>query len=148
MGLFDGLFMAVDLVKSGIDSYKTTEHLQKLAEQASEFYQDSFTDENKKLYAEYKKAEKAVEDNFDMDKSAELSEEVDKTVIAFLLSVSTNPVVSKKFKDEVKETVAEWKRVNEDAAYDIIEKYALKMAKTDEEKAEVRKMMDEIAAEE
>ena len=146
MGLFDNLFMAADLVKSGVAAYKASERLEELCNQANDSYDGSFTDENRRLFADFEKATKAASEATG-DDQAKLSDAKDEAAIAFLLSAVANPAISKKFNKEVTDAIAEWNRTN-DLPMEIFEKRMMKEAKTDEERAEIRKALDEIKADE
>ena len=63
------------------------------------------------------------------------------------MSAVANPAISKKFNKEVTDAIAEWNRTN-DLPMEIFEKRMMKEAKTDEERAEIRKALDEIKADE
>ena len=147
MGLFDNIFMAADLVKSGIASYKATERLEELIGQANDFYGDSFTEENKGLYTAFKKAADALTACTNTDETSGLSDKKDEAAIAFLMSIAANPAISKKFGKEITDAITEWNRTN-DLPMEIFEKRMMKEAKTDEERAAIRQVLDEIEAEE
>lgn len=147
MGFLDNIFMAADLVKGGIAAYKASEHLEELAQQAIDFYEEQFTDESKKLYADYKKLKEKYDATSNAEESNKILEDVEKALVAFLLSLATNPTISKKFKQEITDGIAEYNRTN-DLPEEYFEKYMMKMAKTPEEKAEVKRVLAEIAAQE
>lgn len=139
--------MAADLVKGGIAAFKASERLEELCQQATDFCEGMFTDENKKLLKEYTALKKKQDAIKDAEESNKMTDDVEKALVSFLLSVAANPAVSKKFTADVKAGVAEWNRTNNDLPMEIFEKRMMKEAKTEEERAEIRKVLDEIAAE-
>lgn len=147
MGLFDSIFMAADLVKGGIAAFKASERLEELVGQANDYYEGSFTEENKALYVAFKKTSDALAATTDSDETSKLSDKKDEDAIAFLLSIAANPAISKKFGNEITEAIAEWNRAN-DLPMEIFEKRMMKAAKTDEERDMVRKFIDETKEEE
>lgn len=68
-------------------------------------------------------------------------------MVTYLLSVCANASVSKKFRDDVQAAIAEWQKAN-DAPMEIFEKHMMRQAKTDEERAEIKRVMEEAKAEE
>lgn len=150
MGLFDNLFMAVDLVKSGIASYKAESKLEELAQQSQDDYDDVLTDESRALYAEYKK----LKDQKDaMEPTEEITEEQQKldeqlmqAVVDYLLSLTGIASLPKSFRNQIPEAIAEWQRTN-DLPMEIMEKRMMKVAKTDEEREVVRQILDEAKKE-
>jgi len=149
MGLFDGLFMMKDIISSGIEAYKASERLEELCEKANENYENVLTPQEKNLYANYKKLEKKKDETTDQEESNKMMEEVEAAMVAFLLAAKANPSVSSKFRKECDEAIAEWKRANDAGGItaDIIEKYAMKEAKTEEEREEIRRQLEEIGNE-
>lgn len=147
MGLFDGLFMAVDLVKGGVAAFKATERLEELCGQSIDYYEGSLTEDNTKLYEEYKALVKKKDAIEDADKQNEMTEDVEKALVSYLMSVSTNPAISKKFASDIQSAIAEWQKCN-DMPNEVFEKYMMKQAKTPEEREAVRKILDEANAEE
>lgn len=146
MGLFDNLFLAVDLVKGGVASFKASERLEELAGQAIDFYDQSLTEDNRRLYNEYQRLKGEYDALAADDDSSAKMDEMEKALVAFLISVSGNPAISNKFSNDINTAIAEWQKCN-DMPTDIFEKYMMKNAKTEEERAAVRKVLNEINAE-
>ena len=147
MGLLDGLFLAKDLIASGINAFKASERLEELVGQSIDYYDGVLTEDNKALYAGYKTI-KAKQDAIEnIDEQNAMTEDVEKAMVAFLVSVSANSSVSEKFRSDVRTAIAEWQKSN-DAPDDIFEKYMMKQAKTEEEREAVRQIMEEIAKDE
>lgn len=144
MGLFDSLFMAKDIIASGINAVKASGRLEELVGQTIDYYDNVLSDENREFYKAYKELKAKQEAIEDLDERNAVGEEVEKAMVAYLVSVSANTAVSEKFRSDVRDAVAEWKKSNNSAA-EIVEKYMMKEAKTEEEREEVRKALQEIA---
>ena len=72
--------------------------------------------------------------------------DVEKAEAEFLMSLVENPNIPAEFKKEIQAALAAWTKAN-DAPAEMMEKYFMKMAKTEKEKDFVRKMMEEAKKE-
>lgn len=147
MGLFDNLFMAKDIIAGGIAAFKASEKLEELIGQSIDYYDSVLSDENREFYAKYTELNKKKEATEDTEKRNAMTDEVEKAMVEYLLSVCANTSVSKKFRDDVQAAIAEWQKAN-DAPMEIFEKHMMRQAKTDEERAEIKRVMEEVKAEE
>lgn len=153
MGLFDGLFATIDIIKGGVAAAKASERIEQLVEQSMDEYEDKLTADNKRLYRVWstkkKNYDKAVEnDSFkdDDERNAEM-EAVENAAVQYLMSLGANPSLPSSFKTEVKQGIAEYEKAN-DLPYELLEKRFMKMAKTDEEREFVRQCMEEAKKDE
>lgn len=147
MGLFDSIFMAKDLISEGIAAFKASERLEELVGQSVDYYDSVLSDENRELHATYTKLKEKQDAIEDLDERNAMTEDVEKAMVAYLVSVCANASVSKKFRDDVQAAITEWQRTN-DAPEELFEKYMMKQAKTDEERAEFKRILEEVKAEE
>ncbi len=147
MGLFDGLKTMFDIVKGGIEAYKATEKMDEIAAKILAEYKDSLREEDSALYAAYTAMKEKKEAEKDQDAANAMIEEVEKAEVEFLLSVAENPAIPAELKDAVKAAIENYIKAN-NAPMEMLEKRFMQMAKTDEEKEFVRKMMDDVKKEE
>ena len=115
MGLFDTLKVMKDIVSGGIESFKAGEKLEELIEKASDDYEDVLTAAEKKLYRKYEKAKEAYDDNDDTDKNNELLERMEDAQIEFLAALTDNSSLPKKFRNEIKTAIEEFKAADNKA---------------------------------
>ena len=147
MGLFDGLKTMFDIVKGGIEAYKATEKMDEIVAKIMAEYQGSLRDEDSALYAAYTALKAKKEATQDQDAANAMIEEVEKAEVAFLLSVTENPAIPAELKDAVKAAIENYIKAN-NAPMEMLEKRFMQMAKTDEEKAFVQQMIDDVKKEE
>lgn len=140
MGLFDGLFMAVDIVKGGIAAAKASDKLEELAKRSKDDYDDVLTAESRSLYEKYGALRKKRDDTDDMDEQNDLTEEVENAAVAYLVSLGTNASLPRSFRNELQEAIVAYQKAN-DMPYEMLEKRFMNMAKTDEERDFVRQCM-------
>ena len=146
MGFFDEIadtFKVVkDIVHGGIESYKAGEKLDALVVRVEKNFGDALTAEDKKLLAAYKTSKQAYENNTDGDKNDSLLQKMEDDRVAFLEAAEANSSLNGDFRFEIKLALKEFKQAENlalDGAADTIEKYA----EIDEDRAEVRKIVDE-----
>lgn len=142
MGFFDTFKVVKDIVVGGIESYKAGEKLDELIEKAEEDYEDVFTAEEKTLLQNYKRSSQAYDDNSDTDKNDKLIQKLEDDKVAFLESLQKNSSIPKSFRNEIKSAIEEFKKADNialESLNDVLEKNA----ETDEERAEVRKIINE-----
>ena len=142
MGFFDTLKVMKDIVSGGIAAYKAGEKLDELIEKATNDYDDVFTAEEKSLLNTYKKSKKAYSDNSDSDKNNELLEAMEDARLDFLAALTRNSAIPKSFKYEIDNAIKEFKKADNlalNSLGDTLEKYA----EDDEQRAEIRKTLDE-----
>jgi|GEM_PF-4678816 len=142
MGFFDTFKVVKDIVVGGIESYKAGEKLDELIEKAAEDYEDVFTAEEKTLLQNYKRSSQAYDDNSDTDKNDKLIQKLEDDKVAFLESLQKNSSIPKSFRNEIKSAIEEFKKADNialESLNDVLEKNA----ETDEERAEVRKIINE-----
>ena len=147
MGLFDGLKTMVDLVGDGIAAFKASEALESLAQQAIDEYGDILPSESKALYDKFKELKKKQEETEDLDESNALYEPIEDALMAFMLAVSANSDVPSEFTAKAANAVAELQKAN-DAPIEHIKERFMGIAKTDEEREVVEKILQEAMAEE
>ena len=141
MGFFDTFKVMKDIVAGGIASYKAGEKLDELSEQAMNDYEDVLTDEQKKLYEQYKKSAQAYSDNSDNDKNETLNKEMEDARQTFLESLQGNSSLPKSFKNEIKDSLAEFVKA-ENRAIDSLGETLEKYAENDEQREEIRKTVE------
>ena len=142
MGFFDTLKVMKDIVSGGIESFKAGEKLDELIEKANDDYEDVLTAEDKKLYKKYTRAKAAYDDNDDTDKNNELLEKMEDAQVAFLESLTDNSSLPKEFRKEIETAIEEFKAAD-NKALESLGEVLEKNAETDEQKAEVRKTINE-----
>ena len=141
MGLFDNIRLAADLVKGGIAAFKASEKLDKLVERSRDECKALITPEQERLYQAYRAAADAREAETDTDKT----EAVEAAQVAYLTAIEADASFPKDFRAEITLALKEFAETN-DAAMDIVSKHMMRQAKTDEEKAFVQQMMEEVKA--
>ena len=146
MGLFDGIKLAADLVKGGIAAFKASEKLEELVKRSQDEYKNLVSADAEKLYQEYVNLDHAKGKETDTDKQNALTEKVEAAAVAYLSALAADASFPKAFRDETTQALAAYAKAN-DMPMEIFEKHMLKQAKTDEEKAEVRKALEEMKAE-
>ena len=146
MGFFDEIadtFKVVkDIVHGGIESYKAGEKLDALVERTVKDHGDALTDNERFLYKQFKQAAKAYDDNDAGDQNDALLQKMEDARLAFLAAAEANSSLPGEFRFEIKLALNEFKKAENlalDSTADTFEKYA----ETDEERAEVRKVIDE-----
>ena len=142
MGFFDTFKVMKDIVSGGIASFKAGEKLDELIEKVEDDYEDVLTAAEKKLLKNYKRSEKAYDDNSDTDKNDELIQKLDDDKLAFLEALLENSSLPKSLRNEIKTAVKEFKDAD-NSALDSLGEVLEKNAETDEERAEVRKTLNE-----
>ncbi len=136
--MFEGLKTMKDIVQGGIDAVKASGKLDKVVEESRKDYKEELTDEDRKLFNQYKKLKEKHEAEQDMEKANAMIEEVEAAEVAYLLSLTKNKDLPKAFRRQVQEAVDAYAESNE-AVYGIVEKAMLRYAKDEEEKELVRK---------
>ena len=142
MGFFDTFKVMKDIVSGGIASFKAGEKLDELIEKVEDDYEDVLTAAEKKLLKNYKRSAKAYDDNSDTDKNDELIQKLDDDKLAFLEALQENSSLPKSLRNEIKTAVKEFKDAD-NSALDSLGEVLEKNAETDEERAEVRKTLNE-----
>ena len=142
MGFFDTFKVMKDIVSGGIASFKAGEKLDELIEKVEDDYDDVLTAAEKKLLKNYKRSAKAYDDNSDTDKNDELIQKLDDDKLAFLEALQENSSLPKSLRNEIKTAVKEFKDAD-NSALDSLGEVLEKNAETDEERAEVRKTLNE-----
>lgn len=141
MGFFDTLKVMKDIVVGGIESFKAGEKLDELIEKSQNDYSDILTTEENNLYQAYQNV-KAQYDATSGEDQQKLIEKVEDARIAYLESLENNSSLPKSFKEEIKTAIEEFKKADNkalDSLGETLEKYA----ENDEQKAEVRKTVEE-----
>lgn len=142
MGFFDTLKVMKDIVSGGIDAFKAGEKLDELITQATDDYDDVLTAEDKSLLKKYHRAKEAYDDNDDTDKNSELLTAMEDAQIAFLESLQKNSSLPKSFRAEIKTAIEEFKKAD-NKALDTLEDVLNKNAENDEQRAEIKRTLDE-----
>ena len=142
MGFFDTLKVMKDIVSGGIEAFKAGEKLDELIEKIEDDYEDELTKEEESLLKKYKKAKKANDKNEDTDKNDELLEAMEDAQLAFLEAVLENESLPKSFRREIKTAIEEFKAADNKALESVGEVLS-KAAETDEDRAAVRKTINE-----
>jgi len=145
MGLFDGLKLAADLVKGGIAAFKASEKLEELVKRSRDECKNLVKPEQEQLYQEYANLDSAKSMETDTDKQNAMTEKVEAAAVAYLAALAADASFPQAFRAEITQALAEYAKTN-DMPAEIFEKHMMKQAKTEEEKAEVRKALEEIKA--
>ncbi len=140
--IFDVVGTMVDIVKGGIDSYKTGEKLDELIEKSIDEYEDLLSDDEKKLHREYLKAKEAYEDGNAVDDNDKLLEKFETRQVKYLEAIAQNSSLPKDFRDEIKDAVKEFKKANNMALEKLSERFE-KRAENDEQRELIKKTVDE-----
>ena len=143
MGLFDGIKLMGDIVKAGVAAFKSSEKLEALTDR-SRTECGGFHPEQEKLYQECRALRAAREKEEDTEKANALTEQIEAAEVKYLASLEEDTSIDKAFRAEITLALQEYARTNsEDGVMDdILGKYLMKQAKTDEEKEGVRLMME------
>ena len=147
MGLFDGLKTMIDIVKGGIEAFKATEKMDEIVAKIMAEYKEQLREEDLNLYTAYTAMKEKKDATTDQEAANAMIEEVEKAEVEFLMSVADNQTVPAELKDTIKAAIETYIKAN-NAPMEMLEKRFMKMAKTDEEKAFVQQMMDEVKKEE
>ena len=142
MGFFDTLKVMKDIVVGGIESFKAGEKLDELIEKSLSDYEDVLTTEEKNFYQAYQNVKSQYESNTDSNENQNLIEKIEDAQIAYLESLENNSSLPKSFREEIKTSIEELKKADNmalDSLGETLEKYA----ENDEQKAEVRKTLEE-----
>ena len=146
MGFFDEIadtFKVVkDIVDGGIQSYKAGEKLDELIEKISAEYADDLTDDEKTLLKRYKKSARAYEKNSADDENNTLLQKMEDDRIAYLEAVAKNSALPEDFRNKIKAALTDFKNAENlalDSTAETLEKYA----ETDEQRAEIRKTIND-----
>ena len=142
MGLFDTLKVMKDIVSGGIEAFKAGEKLEELIEKIEDDYEDALTSSDKKLLKAYKLAKDAYDDNDDTDKNDTLLGNMEDAQLEFLEAVTENKNLSKSLRKEIRESIDEFKAADNKALESVGEVLS-KAAETDEDRAEIRKTLNE-----
>ena len=102
----------IDIVKDGIDSYKSDEKLEELIKKSVDDYEDLLSNSDKKLYKKYLAAKKNYEDEFNEDDKNNLLEKMEMCQVKYLEALIDNSSLPKEFRDEIKNAIVEFKKVN------------------------------------
>lgn len=141
MMIFDTLKVMKDIVTGGIAAYKAGEKLEELVEKSVQDYDDVLTAEEKNLYQAYQNV-KIEYDAKNTDEQQEFMSKVEDAKIAYLESLEENSSLPKSFREEIKTAIEEFKKADNkalDSLSDTLERYA----ENDEQKAELRKTVEE-----
>ena len=147
MGLLDGLKTMIDIVKGGIEAYKATEKMDEIVAKIMAEYKEQLRDEDLALYTAYTAMKEKKDATTDQEAANAMIEEVEKAEVEFLMSVADNQAIPAELKETIKAAIETYIKAN-NAPMEMLEKRFMKMAKTDEEKAFVQQMMDEVKKEE
>ena len=142
MGFFDTFKVMKDIVTGGIEAFKAGEKLEELIEKIEDDYEDALTAEDKKLLKAYKKAKRAYDDNDDTDKNDDLLGKMEDAQLSFLEALTDNKSLPKSFKNEIKTAIEEFKAADNKALESVGEVLS-KAAETDEDRAQVRKTIND-----
>ncbi|MBQ7722862.1 MAG: hypothetical protein IJT57_00930 [Selenomonadaceae bacterium] len=142
MGFFDTLKVMKDIVSGGIASFQAGEKLDELIKKVEDDYADVLTADEKKLLKTYKRSMKAYDDNSDTDKNDELIDKLDDDRLAFLEALQKNSSLPKSFRNEIKTAIEEFKNAD-NSALDSLGEVLEKNAENDEQRAEVRKTINQ-----
>lgn len=142
MFLFDTFKVMKDIVSGGIASYKAGEKLDELIEKVMADYGEELSTAQEKLYLKYERAKKAYSDNSDSNKTDSLLTAMENARIEFLESLEENSSLPNSLKNEIKTSVKEFKKAD-NMALDSLGEVLNKHAETDEQRAEIRKTLDE-----
>lgn len=142
MFLFDTLKVMKDIVSGGIASYKAGEKLDELIEKVMADYGEELSTAQENLYLKYERAKKAYSDNSDSNKTDDLLIAMENARIEFLESLEENSSLPNSLKNEIKTSIKEFKKAD-NMALDSLGEVLNKHAETDEQRAEIRKTLDE-----
>ena len=135
-----------DILTTGIASAKLITQMEKLSDTAHNEYKSQFAPADSAFSLKYRKAkekyEKATESGVSDEESNKLSEEKDDKLTVFIKSLSRNEKLPLEFRASCEKAAKEYTE-SKDAAINAMENRFMKMAKTDEEKAEMHKMFEE-----
>lgn len=140
--LFDVVGTMVDIVKGGIDSYKTGEKLEELIEKSIDEYEDLLSSDEKKLHKNYLKAKEKYEEDTEVDDKNEILEKFEACQVAYLEAIEQNSSLPKDFREEIENAVAEFKKANNMALEKLGERFE-KRAENDEQKELIKKTLEE-----
>ena len=140
--IFDVVGTVVDIVKGGIDSYKAGEKLDELIEKSIDKYEDSLSDDEKKLHKSYLNAKEAYEEQHEVDDNDKLLEKLETCQVKYLEALEQNTSLPKDFRDEIEEAVIEFKKANNMALEKLSERFE-KRAENDEQKELIKKTIEE-----
>lgn len=140
--IFDVVGTMVDIVKGGIDSYKTGEKLDELIEKSIDEYEESLSDDEKKLHKSYLKAKEAYEEQREVDNNDTLLETFEASQVKYLEALEKNTSLPKDFRDEIEGAVIEFKKANNMALEKLSERFE-KRAENDEQKELIKKTIEE-----
>ena len=144
MGLFDGLKAMKDIVSGGIAAVKAGGKLDDIANEAMTDYEDVLSDEQKQLYAAFKKEDDALnklnEENVTDDPYNAQLEKTEKARAVFVVSLLENSYLPKSFRERAKEALDEFEAANDTDA--LFEKAAMNFAKNDEEREEIHREIE------
>ncbi|MBQ9492527.1 MAG: hypothetical protein IJR54_02165 [Oscillibacter sp.] len=146
MGLFDGIKLAADLVKGGIAAFKASEKLEALVKRSQDEFKSLIKPEQAQLYQEYMTLDRAKAKEEDTEKQNALTEKVEAAAVAYLSALGADDAFPKDFRAEITLALRDYAKTS-DFAEDVFEKHMMAQAKTEEEKAEVRKALEEMKAE-
>ena len=141
MGFFDTLKVMKDIVSGGIASYKAGEKLDELTEKVIADYGDELSTAQENLYRKYERSKKAYDDNSNSDKNNDLLQAMEDDRLAFLEALNENDSIPKALRKEIADAIEEFKKADNmalDSLGNTLEKYA----ENDEQRDEIRKMLD------
>ena len=137
MGLFDGIKVVADIVSGGLSAFKASEVLDKLVERSRSEFGDKLGKVENDLYQKYVLAKGESEEG-----SSEALEKVENAEIDYLKALTKSSVIPQAFKDEVTAAVDAFIKADNEALEKIGKRFE-KMAGTEEEKADIRKTLEE-----
>ena len=140
--IFDVVGTMVDIVKGGIDSYKAGEKLDELIEKSIDEYEDSLSDDEKKLHKNYLKAKEAYEEQHEVDDNDKLLETFETSQVKYLEALEENTSLPKDFRDEIENAVVEFKKANNMALEKLGERFE-KRAEAEEQRESIKKTIDD-----
>ena len=141
--MFEGLKMAADLIKSGINSYKACEKMDTLVEKTQTEFKSKLKPADLALYTKFKKAkekeENAPETLSDEEKTA-LTDAKEAAEFLYLSSLTRNGALPAELKNEILGVLKEYK---DSSPEEIFERSMMRYAKTPEEKETIQQFINE-----
>ncbi|MBR4903232.1 MAG: hypothetical protein IKZ53_01010 [Selenomonadaceae bacterium] len=142
MGFFDTLKVMKDIVSGGIASYKAGEKLDELIEKVIADYGEELSTAQEKLYLKYDRSKKAYNDNSDSEKTNELLNAMENDRVAFLRAINDNDSIPKALRKEISDAIEEFNKAD-NLALNSLSNTLEKYAENDEQREEIRKVVDE-----
>lgn len=140
--IFDVIDTVVDIVKDGYDAYKSGEKLEELIKKSIDDYKEKLSDDEKKLYKNYLKAKENYEEKSADDENNKLLEKYEICQVKYLEAIAQNSSLPQDFRDEIKNSVEEFKKDNNKTIEKLGERFA-KRAENDEQRKFIKKTIEE-----